>query len=127
MKSTLVFILSLTSLSALAQRMCPTRTFELVACREQNSISISICENKDKKLAMVYRRTLQENVEIYETKLEENNSHYIFRRVTDSSEQMELQVQKTIDDHAPGFFTYSTPTIQTQITFRCLTRLQTQW
>ncbi|WP_408096270.1 hypothetical protein ACJVC5_14620 [Peredibacter sp. HCB2-198] len=127
MKSTLVFILSLTSLSALAQRMCPARTFELVACKEQNSISISICENKENKLAMVYRRSPSENAEIYETKFEENHSHYIFKRVSDSEEQMELQVVKTIDDHTSAFFSYSTPTVQAQITFRCLTRLQTQW
>ena len=127
MKSALVFILSLMSLSALAQRMCPARTFELIACKEQNSVSISICEHKDNKLLMVYRRSPQENAEVYETKREENNSHYIFKRVSDSAEQMELQVQKTIDDHTHGFFTLSTPTVQAQITFRCLTRLQTQW
>lgn len=127
MKPLLVFILTLTSLSALAQRMCPVRTLEIVACKEQNSISISICEQTDHKLLMIYRRSPREEAEVYPALLSVNATSYIFTRVSDNSEGMELVVEKTIDDHTRGFFTYSTPTIQAQITFRCLTRLQTQW
>lgn len=127
MKTLLAFILTLTSLSALAQRMCPVRTLEVVACKEQNSISISICEQPDQKLLMIYRRSPRENAEVYPALLKEELKSHVFTRVSNSDEGMELVVQKTIDDHTNGFFTYSTPTIQAQITFRCLTRLQTQW
>ena len=122
MKITLALILMILSLNALAVRMCPVRTLEIVSCKEAGYVSISICENAEGKISMTYKHPASPEVVMFPTEMKEEERTLSFKRLDESSEKMELVVFKSVDDHTRGVLKLTSAGIQSQLSMRCLTR-----
>lgn len=118
----ILILTALISSSAFAVRMCPVRTMEIVSCKEQGSIAISICEYPSEEIVMTYKHPAYPEVEMYPAARSEDLGLIIFKRTDIAPESMELAIRKSVDDHTRGVFKYSTAGVQAQLAMRCLTR-----
>ncbi len=105
-----------------ASRLCPRGSLELVSCKEQSSSAVSVCRHDDDTLTVSYRATLFSTVEMYGATMKEEADQYIFSQKIEEGDQFLLIIKKSTDDHTRGLFRKITAGIQTEFTYRCLTR-----
>lgn len=122
MKLPLLLIFLTVSPFSHASRLCPRGSLEFVSCKEQSSSAVSVCRHDDDKLSIGYRPTIFSPVELHAATMTEEADHYVFSQKTDGEDQFLLIIKKSTDDHTRGLFRKVTAGIQTEFTFRCLTR-----
>lgn len=116
------FLTLLISLPSFAARMCPVRTLEIVSCKEQGYVAISICGMDDGQMAMTYKHPAYPEVEIYPAERSDSQKQIIFKRIDIAPDSMELVINKSVDDYTRGFFRYSTAGTEVQLSMKCLKR-----
>lgn len=104
-----------------AAKMCPFGFYEIVSCKEQSSVAVSICKNPE-ELIMSYQDSPISRVVFFSAYLTEKPQHYIFTRQDDGSDQLELIIRKSVDDHTRGLLKTVTAGVQNEFSFRCVSR-----
>lgn len=111
----------MTSVLAHAAKMCPRGFYEIVSCKEQGSVAVSICRDQE-ELFLSYQDSPFSRVVLFPAFLTEKTEHYIFTRQGDEEDQLELIIRKSIDDHTRGSLKTVTAGIQNEFSFRCVSR-----
>lgn len=122
MKLLFLLIILSASMNSLAARLCPLGSIEFVSCKEQSSSAVSVCRHEDDKLSIGYRPTILSSIELHPATMTEEADHYIFSQRTSGEDKFLLIIKKSTDDHTRGLFRKITAGIQTEFSFRCITR-----
>lgn len=84
-------------------------------------MAVSICKDEE-ELIMSYQDSPLARVVFFSASLTEKPQHYIFTRQDDGSDQLELIIRKSVDDHTRGLLKLVTAGIQSEFSFRCVSR-----
>lgn len=104
-----------------AAKMCPFGFYEIVSCKEQSSVAVSICKDQE-ELHLSYQDSPISRVVTFRAYLTEEPQHYIFTRQDDGEDRLELIIRKSVDDHTRGLLKTVTAGIQNEFSFRCVSR-----
>lgn len=101
--------------------MCPRGVAEVVTCKEQSTYSVSVCKD-DQQFFMSFQSSPLSRAIIFPAIMEEEADSFIFTRLNDGENVLELTIKKSVDDHTLGTLKIVDTGVVTHHLFRCLTR-----